>query len=190
MNYLEKIKKLIEFVQINHVDLTYHNFNHAIEVFDTVTKRTNSLNEKERFCVQASALIHDIIYVPFRKDNEEKSIALALPLLIELGCDEAEIELISGCVLSTKIPQIPRNDLQKILCDADLDNLGREDFFEKNVLVRLELGLDESKEWWTFSLNLLNQTYFTKLAQSIRGQKRKQNYERVKTILSKHSLTA
>ncbi len=31
--------------------------------------------------------------------------------------------------MSTKIPQSPTNLLEQILCDADLDYLGRDDFF-------------------------------------------------------------
>ena len=31
---------------------------------------------------------------------------------------------------ATKIPQTPLTKLEEIICDADLDYLGREDFFE------------------------------------------------------------
>ena len=42
----------------------------------------------------------------------------------------ADIEIVSGLIRATKIPQAPKNLLEEIICDADLDYLGRNDFYE------------------------------------------------------------
>jgi hypothetical protein len=42
--------------------------------------------------------------------------------------------------------QVPTTELSKYLCDADVSNLGRPDFFEKAELVRRELNLPRSEQ--------------------------------------------
>ena len=52
----------------------------------------------------------------------------AQKFLPEYGYSKIQIEKISQLILATKVPQNPKNKLEKIICDADLDYLGREDF--------------------------------------------------------------
>ena len=54
-------------------------------------------------------------------------------------------------IMATKIPQTPTNQLDKILCDADLDYLGRDDFFEIGNRLFAEMkerGFIESEREW------------------------------------------
>jgi hypothetical protein len=48
--------------------------------------------------------------------------------LPSFGYSEADITTICGMIMATRIPQSPANLLESILCDADLDYLGRDDF--------------------------------------------------------------
>ena len=53
--------------------------------------------------------------------------------------------------MATKIPQRPKTDLEKIICDADLNYLGRTDFFsigEKLYQEMLAFGNIKNREEW------------------------------------------
>ncbi len=61
-------------------------------------------------------------------------------------------------ILATRIPQSPVTRLDKILCDADLDYLGREDFYEIGGRLLEELkaqGVVETEREW----NLVQKTF-------------------------------
>ena len=61
-------------------------------------------------------------------------------------------------IMATKIPQTPQTPLEKILCDADLDYLGREDFYSIGLRLFEEMktrGFVESEREW----NLIQKTF-------------------------------
>lgn len=83
------------------------------------------------------------------------------------------IENICAIIMATKIPQSPKNLLQQIICDADLDYLGRKDFFTisenlcKEVLEYKIVG--SKKEWEERQVYFLQtHTYFTQSSQKKR----------------------
>jgi hypothetical protein len=60
--------------------------------------------------------------------------------------------------MATKIPQTPQTQLERILCDADLDYLGRDDFFSIGSRLFEEMkgrGFVESEREW----NLIQKTF-------------------------------
>ena len=62
-------------------------------------------------------------------DSDGNFAALRPPSLeFPLGTTHLGYDLFSQLILATKVPQKPKNKLEKIICDADLDYLGREDF--------------------------------------------------------------
>jgi hypothetical protein len=73
------------------------------------------------------------------------------------------------------MPQNPKSHLEKVICDADLDYLGRTDFFEIGDTLRKEMLyagelLDESR-WDDLQLNFLeNHTYKTNFSIQNRKQ--------------------
>jgi predicted metal-dependent HD superfamily phosphohydrolase len=83
----------------------------------------------------------------------------------------------------------PINKLQEIICDADLDYLGRDDFEEIADNLRKELTemgkIKSRKEWDEIQVKFLNQhQYFTATALGSRQQKKQENLERVIERLS------
>ena len=61
-------------------------------------------------------------------------------------------------ILATRLPQSPTTLNEKILCDADLDYLGREDFYttgNKLFQEMLEQGAVENEREW----NLVQRTF-------------------------------
>ena len=86
------------------------------------------------------------------------------------------------------MPQKPKTKLEKIMCDADLDNFGRKDFFIQTELVKRELvkkGVKISqKRWYEQTVKLLeNHKYFTKASKKLRNKRKEKNIHKIKNIL-------
>src|SRR5690606_41792165 len=91
-----------------------------------------------------------------------------------------QIKKICGMIMATKVPQQPQNHLEEIICDADLDYLGREDFFIIGDKLFAELSmygiLSTEEEWNSLQVRFLEaHNYFNKTAIKNR-QKKKDKY--------------
>ena len=140
------------------------------------------LGSDKVYILEAAGALHDIVYVPERKDNEEKSADLAEELLPRLGYSLREIEEISRLILATKWPTNPKDILEKIICDSDLDSLGRDDFFERGELLRQEWNVGKEK-WYTQEVDFLSKVrYYTDSAQKLRQPKLEENFERLREL--------
>ncbi|MFA5084394.1 MAG: HD domain-containing protein, partial [Candidatus Paceibacterota bacterium] len=138
-------------------ELPYHNFRHALNVYFAADNLAclAGINREDRFLLKTASLLHDVILVPGKKDNEEKSAAFACLYLPRIGYSSYQTEQIGKLILATKMPQNPYSFLEEIICDADLDNFGRSDFFKLGECVRRELGLPEDENWYKIQLRLL-----------------------------------
>ena len=82
--------------------------------------------------------------------------------------------------MATKIPQMPQTHLQQIICDADLDYLGRPDFFDTGNNLRKEFMyykvVTSDEDWMKLQLNFLSHhRYHTRTSQKLR-EPAKQRY--------------
>ena len=96
--------------------------------------------------------------------------------------------MVCGMIMATRYPQHPKSHLEQILCDADLDYLGRPDFFEIGATLYKELiatgRLSSEREWNRLQVNFLNShRYFTATAVSSRDPLKKENLTKVKNLL-------
>ena len=93
--------------------------------------------------------------------------------------------------MATRIPQSPHTRLEQILCDADLDYLGRDDYDSISNKLFLELnehGNMSEKDWLKLQINFLEQHhYFTVSAQKMRKEKKEQKLSMLKEKLIKIS---
>ena len=101
--------------------------------------------------MKVAALYHDTGFLHHYSNHEETSCELARKDLPDFGLSSAEIDEIMTMIRATKIPQSPPNKLAEVLCDADLDYLGRPDFFTIGDLLFNELKelgfIKDGKEW-------------------------------------------
>ena len=118
------------------------------------------------------------------------SVRIAKSILPSYNYDGKDIDKISGIILATKMPQEPKTEsiLQKIICDADLDNFGRKDFYVKGELLRLELEKQgvaiPLRAWYENSVRLLeNHHYFTDAAKRLRDEGKEKHIEEIKELL-------
>ena len=91
-------------------------------------------------------------------------------------------------ILATDLMREPKTHLEKILCDADLDNLGREDFFKLDAKLRegrRARGLDVSDDarWYKETLEIVrNHQYYTESQIKLREKGKQKN---IKALLKK-----
>lgn len=109
---------------------TYHNVHHTLDVINTAESiaKSHNLSTTDILILKIAALFHDTGYLHLRKGHEEKSSEIFLEYALNSSLDQSIKDQIIGCIMATKMPQEPNTLLEQILCDADLDYLGRDDF--------------------------------------------------------------
>ncbi len=151
----------------------YHSLDHTKEVVNSAIEicHGEKRTEQEIEMLTIAAWFHDLGYVEKTSGHEEISAMFASNFLINQNYEQSKIDVIIGCILATKVPQHPKNALEKIMCDADLNHLGRKSFIARNNLFRTEFEhyfgrkLTES-EWLIKSIEFVTQhNYFTDYAQ-------------------------
>ncbi|HMJ69015.1 MAG TPA: HD domain-containing protein [Cyclobacteriaceae bacterium] len=112
--------------------LEYHDIRHVRDVVraSVAIAAAEGLTEEETMLVRMAALLHDIGYIHSAKHHEQRGADMARELLPSFGFNPEQVETICKMIMATRAPQSPSGKLEKILCDADLDYLGREDFYE------------------------------------------------------------
>ena len=189
----EKIKKIIlkELKENLPEHLSYHSVMHVKDVINAVEEIAvaENVGGEDLMLLKTAALLHDSGFLHGAKDHEEKSCEIAQKYLLDYGYNQPQIDKIKGMIMATKIPQSPKNKLEEILADADLDYLGRDDFFKIGDKLFDELtmfGIVNSERDW----NLLQEKYleshhfFTKTAINNRNQKKQENLEIIKSKLN------
>ena len=107
--------------------------------------------------------------------------------------DQSELTLITNMIMAAKIPQSPRTLPEKILCDADLDYLGRGDFaFMSNRLKQEFLTfqiIGSLEEWDQLQVRFIeNHLYFTATSKKERCHVKMQHLQTLKQKLIKQSI--
>jgi len=172
--------------------LVYHNLQHTKDVVKASHQISNhyQLNDEDFFIVTAAAWFHDTGYFEDALNHEVKGAELATNYLKLLAVNKEVIDKVAGAILSTRIPQKPTNQLEDILCDADLFHLGTEDFRKKGKLMHKEAellyGKDISKkEWRKKDIQFLeSQHYHTDYTKLLLDDQKQKNIDKIKSKLS------
>ncbi len=167
-------------------DLTYHNMDHINDVLESALQiASNELIEEEDIkLLRIAALYHDSGFITTYKNHEDRGCVLVKETLPKFGFSDTHLEKICGMIMATKIPQSPKNNLEKILCDADLDYLGRDDFYEIGGRLFEEMKtrgfLETEREWnLTQKVFLENHRYHTPFCAQKRESKKQKHLEEV-----------
>jgi uncharacterized protein len=165
--------------------LTYHSLWHTC---DDVVVATQRLAAAEGITGRALALLltgayyHDIGFIEQITDHETASIRIATQVLPELGYSPDDMSIVRGLIEVTRIPQRPYTHLEEIIADADLDCLGREDFWIRSRALYSEIkALNGSMPpsdtaWCQTQLNFLQfHGYFTPSARTSRQASKHQH---------------
>ena len=121
-------------------DCIFHTKKHTLEVVRNaeIIGEYSKLSQDSRNVLRISALFHDVGYISSYENHEKESAAYATEFLRSKNIDETVIESVVKCILATRMPQQPKDEISRILCDADLMNLTFDDYFEQIDLMRQE----------------------------------------------------
>lgn len=176
------------------VDLHYHNLKHVKDVYNAVLRYTDECGIKgdDATMLKTAALFHDAGFIIQAKGHEEISCGYAEEFLPSFGYSTAEVKMICGMIMATKIPQTPNSKLEQILADSDLDYLGRDDFFPISDRLFLELKsagtIADETQWNRLQVDFFeSHHYFTDAAQKARNSKKAQNLTMIKEKLRREN---
>lgn len=163
--------------------LSYHSLAHTHDDVWPAAARLATLagvGREEKLLLETAALYHDIGFVESRFEHESISARIAAAVLPRFGFGQRQILIITGMILATKLPQSPKTELEALLCDADLDSLGRADYFILSERLRHELSAYgqpvPAVEWCMNQLEFLqNHRYLTTTAARLRDAGRLRN---------------
>lgn len=170
--------------------LFYHSVEHVQDVYASAERiaAMEGVSGEELTLLLTAALFHDSGFISGASGHEEKSCEIARQYLPALDYNPDQIERICGMIMATRIPQAPRNLLEEILADADLDYLGRDDFFPIGDQLYEELamyGIVHNKEDWNrLQVKFLEgHHYFTGTAIRLRKAKKAAHLSLIKSQL-------
>ena len=182
--FLEKLSRELS------PDLYYHSIRHTLDVHDAAVKfaELENVNGHDLLLLRTAAYIHDAGLIITYNGHEEASVEIAKEHLPKFGYTDDEIVTVSSMILTTKLPQQANTKLEQILCDADLDYLGRDDFFMIAHRLRCEWNkyakYTTLKEWYIIQINFLEgHTYFTESARKLRCEKKNDNLKQIKDLM-------
>lgn len=175
--------------------IKFHDANHTLHPTKGVVAVANriaiseGISDTDRELLITAAYFHDTGYIREYDKNEPIAARMAGRILRLIGYKPNEIEKIQKMILSTDLDREPETHVEKILCDADLDNLGREDFFILDGRLRQgrgARGLDVSDDvkWYEGTLKLIkNHRYYTQSQKKLREKGKQKNIKRLITKL-------
>lgn len=166
-------------------ELSYHNAWHTEHDVMPAALRLALLSgipEPDIRLLQVAAAYHDIGFVEVLTEHERRGAAIAAQVLPQYGLEPDSIERIIGMIMATRLPQSPKTVIEQIICDADLDVLGREDFLKRNHDLRSELTHAGQSitdhDWIASQIRFLQQhSYFTPAARVLRGARHRANLD-------------
>lgn len=171
-------------------EYTYHNLGHTKDVLNIsiALGRLENLGSSDLTLLKTAALFHDAGYIFGAENHENRSCEIAKEFLPEYGYSDVEIQTVCTTIMATKIPQNPQNHLGEILADADLDYLGRSDFFKISELLYLEFlvsgKVQNEAEWNRIQIKFFEaHHYFTAASQKLRLEGKLKNLKEIKSKL-------
>jgi predicted metal-dependent HD superfamily phosphohydrolase len=158
-----------------------------------------NINEEALFLLECAVLFHDAGFEKSFTKNEIIGVDMADTILPEFGVTGDQLSVIRRLIMATVVSETPgeyiqsagEDILEKIICDADLDNLGREDFFSKGDALRKELEFHGTThtdhEWHMHQLDFIKRhKYYTENARKSRDAGKRANIKKLEKLLNIH----
>lgn len=188
-----QVEKYVTELFNNHdtSNMHFHNLEHTLQVVEAVGFIADKCGvdlECQRIGAVA-AWFHDTGYLFHRENHEERSMNIAEKFLLSHHVDPKEIDIVKQCINVTKIPEIPKTQLEKVVKDADLYHLATKKFFDQSLLLRKEwkaAGEQKlNKENYLFETLefMLRHQYYTNYGLTILYEKKKENIEKLKELI-------
>jgi len=107
--------------------LFYHNIGHTRNVMEAamLIASYEKISNDDIALLRIAVALHDSGFLFTYSNHEEKGCDFAKEILPEYNFSKDQVEKICHLIMATKSPQNPKTLLERIICDADLDYLGR-----------------------------------------------------------------
>ena len=168
-------------------DILYHDARHTMDVIQSVERIAldEKVDERSVILLKIAALFHDTGYLFDSENHEARSVELFRDHALGYSLDESALNTIEELIRVTCIPQLPQNHLQSIICDADLDYLGRRDFAVLSEFLYLEFlcqkRVKNRETWNQMQVQFLeSHQYHTEYARKNRDTKKIANLAELK----------
>ncbi|MFC0512771.1 hypothetical protein ACFFGT_01130 [Mucilaginibacter angelicae] len=166
----------------------FHNLGHTQRVANAVIEIAahSKLKKQELTILTVAAWFHDTGYLYHYKGHEDTSMIIAGTFLMQHHYNNDFIQQVWDCIEATKVPQSPKNLIQQIICDADMQHFASPDYLKcaHNLKQEWEVHLNKQcsdEEWHKVNLNLLQQhQYFTEYGKTILQAGKEKNIELMK----------
>jgi len=172
-------------------NLFYHNLKHTVDVVTEVELIgwAEGVSDEEILILKTAALFHDLGHTISYDTHEFQGTELARLILPKFNYTQEEIERICKLIMSTKMPPKPSNLLEEIICDSDLDYLGRIDFIPVSNSLYEELKVRDNvgsfNDWNKLQLSFIsNHQYFTHTARKLREVNKQIQIERIRKLIT------
>lgn len=194
--------KLIQFTDIQEIILDkleselpgflyYHNVKHTVDVVTEVELIgwAEGLDDDGILLLKTAALFHDAGHTISYDGHEFHGTELVKKFLPGFGYTPEQIEKICSIIMATKLPPEPTDIYQEIICDADLDYLGRSDMIPVSNTLYKELKEQDKigtlNDWNKLQIKFISgHSYYTKTARSLREVNKQKQIERIKKLLT------
>ena len=170
--------------------LYYHNVKHTIDVINQaeLIGYGEGVDDHAILLLKTAALFHDAGHTINYDDHEYYGTQIAKDILPKYNYTDSEVEEINKIIRATKLPPNPQTLLEKIMCDSDLDYLGRSDFIPvSNTLfeeMKAQNKIESMDEWNKMQVKFLTQhQFFTDTANKLREVNKQKQIERLKQLI-------
>jgi adenylate cyclase len=170
--------------------LHYHNVKHTVDVVTEVELIgwAEGCNDEEILLLKTAALFHDLGFIVEYDNHEYNGTVIAREMLPRYDYNPEQIEKICRLIFSTKMPPSPEGLLEEIICDSDLDYLGRSDFIPVSNTLYHELKsqnkIGSINDWNKLQIKFISgHQYFTATARSLREVNKQLQIERLSSLI-------
>ena len=169
-------------------EYVFHDFQHVKNVVEAVRVigSKSGVTDRELELLQLAAWFHDTGYIEGAEGHEERSCKFAVAFFSKYNFAEQDLDVITRCIMATKLPFKPKDLLEEIMCDADLSHLGKKIYWDRCGRLRQEFLLTRSivmseQEWTKFEMDFMgNHKYFTKAATELYAKRKEKHIKQLK----------
>jgi class 3 adenylate cyclase len=171
-------------------NLYYHNIKHTVDVVTQVELigLGEGVTDEELLLLKTAALFHDTGHTAHYNNHEYFSTMVAREMLPTYYYTRSQLDIICELILATKLPPSPRNRLEEIICDADLDYLGRSDMIPVSNSLYLEMKersmIESMYDWNSLQMKFISgHQYFTLTARNLREVNKQMQIDRIRNLI-------
>ena len=172
-------------------NLFYHNVKHTVDVVTEVELIGwgEGCSDEEILILKTAALFHDAGHIISYDNHEFYGTRIAMEMLPDYNYTPEQIDRICSVIMATRLPPQPAGLLENIICDSDLDYLGRSDFIPVSNTLYEELKaqgkMKSLNDWNKLQVKFISgHQYFTQTARSLREVNKQLQIERIQSLIT------